>query len=95
MLIIWEINYLRNKLKKKIHLSENVKFVKLIIISVSVTLIATSYIAYLLFYNNNSFSVYLKLKNEELLLKKNISILQNQNVILQKKILELENLEPE
>lgn len=53
------------------------------------------YVSNLLFYGKNSYEVYEKLKQKKSQLKYEIKRLQYENASLQKKYLELKNLEPE
>jgi len=53
------------------------------------------YISNLMFAGKNSYEVYSHLKKKKLQLKNDIKQLQFENATLQKKYLELKNLEPE
>ena len=76
-------------------LKGNKQFVAIATVLVTFTFLMAYYISYLLFYGDNSYEVYSKLQIKKLKLQRDIKILQIQNASLQKKYLELKNLEPE
>ncbi|MEA2049538.1 MAG: septum formation initiator [Campylobacterota bacterium] len=76
-------------------LNENNRFILISIVLTVVTFAFAYYFANLLFYGKNSFEVYQNLKNKKVNLQYNIKALQIENASLQKKYLELKNLEPE
>jgi len=73
----------------------NKQFIVISAILVTLTFLIAYYISYLLFYGDNSYEVYSKLKIQKMKLQQDIKTLQIQNASLQKKYLELKNLEPE
>ncbi len=76
-------------------LIENRKFIFLSITLTLLTFVLASYIANLLFYGKNSYEVFKNLQDKKIYLQYNIKSLQIENATLQKKYLELKNLEPE
>ena len=76
-------------------IKRNLKFLLLSLGLVIFIIISAIYIANLLFAGKNSYDVYSNLKNEKVQLQNEIKQLQFENAALQKKYLELKNLEPE
>ncbi len=76
-------------------LNNDKQFIFISIVMVVLTFIMAYYIAYLLFYGDNSYEVYSHLKKKKITLEKDIHRLQIENATLQKKYFELKNLEPE
>jgi cell division protein FtsB len=71
------------------------KFILTAIVGASMVLTISIYVGYLLYLGKNSYKVYSKLQKKKLQLKYDIKRLQYENASLQKKYLELKNLEPE
>lgn len=78
----------------KVKLSENLNFIIIAVFSVVVTLLL-AYYAFILLYGKNSYNVYVNLLDKKQNLQIDIKNLQQENALLQKKYLELKNLEPE
>jgi len=78
----------------KVKLSENLNFIIIAVSSVMITLLL-AYYAFILLYGKNSYSVYVNLLDKKQNLQIDIKNLQQENALLQKKYLELKNLEPE
>ena len=76
-------------------LIDNRGFILTSVILTILTFIMAYYLSNLLFYGKNSYEVYKNLKNKKVYFKDNIKVLQIENAALQKKYLELKNLEPE
>ena len=76
-------------------LIENKNFIFTSVILTVVTFALAYYLANLLFYGKNSYEVYKNLKDQKINLQYNVNALQIENATLQKKYLELKNLEPE
>ncbi|MEA3498727.1 MAG: septum formation initiator family protein [Campylobacterota bacterium] len=76
-------------------IKSNFKFLLLSFSLVIFIIISAIYIANLLFAGKNSYGVYSSLKNKKIQLQNEIKQLQFENADLQKKYLELKNLEPE
>ncbi len=76
-------------------LVENRNFIFTSVLAVVMTFAFAYYLANLLFYGKNSYEVYKNLKDKKVNLQYNIKALQIENATLQKKYLELKNLEPE
>lgn len=72
----------------------NLKFIFIIIISVSFTIFLAAHV-HDLYFGKNSYEVYDKLKDRKENLEKDIRRLQLENAHLQKEYFELKNLEPE
>jgi len=76
-------------------LIENKNFIFTSVILTVITFAFAYYLANLLFYGKNSYEVYKNLKEQKVNLQYNVRVLQIENATLQKKYLELKNLEPE
>ena len=76
-------------------LIENKSFIFTSVILTVITFAFAYYLANLLFYGKNSYEVYKNLKEQKVNLQYNVRVLQIENATLQKKYLELKNLEPE
>ncbi|MEA3384420.1 MAG: septum formation initiator [Campylobacterota bacterium] len=76
-------------------LKENIGFIFTSVILTVVTFALAYYLANLLFYGKNSYEVYKNLKDKKVNLQENIKRYHLENASLQKKYLELKNLEPE
>jgi len=74
---------------------KNIKFLLLSFSLIIFIIISAIYISNLTFAGKNSFDVYSDLKTKKLQLQNEIKQLQFENATLQKKYLELKNLEPE
>ena len=74
---------------------DNKRFILISILLTIVTFALAYYLSNLLFYGKNSYEVYKSIKDKKVNLQKNIKSLQIRNASLQKKYLELKNLEPE
>ena len=76
-------------------LIENKNFIFTSVFLTVITFALAYYLSNLLFYGKNSYEVYKNLKDKKVNLQYNINALQIENATLQKKYLELKNLEPE
>ena len=74
---------------------KNIKFLLLSLSLIIFIIISAIYISNLMFAGKNSFDVYSGLKTTKLQLQNEIKQLQFENATLQKKYLELKNLEPD
>lgn len=73
----------------------SVKFIFVVIVSISITIWLAKYVSEILFDGKNSFKVYSALKQQKEQLCYSITQLQLDNARLQKEYFELKNLEPE
>lgn len=76
-------------------LVQNKKFIIQAFLATMLTLVFAIYLSNLLFSGKNSYEVYKKLQKKKEQLHYDIKRLQYENASLQKKYLELKNLEPE
>ncbi len=74
---------------------KNIRFLLLSFSLIILIIMSAIYISNLLFAGKNSYDVYSNLKVKKMQLKNDIKQLQIENATLQKKYLELKNLEPE
>ena len=73
----------------------NIRFLLLSLTLITLIIISAIYISNLMFAGKNSYDVYSNLKVKKMQLQNEIKQLQIENATLQKKYLELKNLEPE
>jgi len=76
-------------------LKGNRKFITTALLLITITFSLAYYVADLLFYGKSSYEVYANLQQRKAKLQDDIKTLQVENALLQKKYLELKNLEPE
>ena len=82
-------------MKFKNYLASNIKFLFISFLLTFIIVVSALYVSSLLYSGKNSYAVYSKLKSKKIQLQDDIRSLQLENAALQKKYLELKNLEPE